>query len=245
MKISQKEKQKTKLKLIQATVDLVTEKGFKAATMKEIAKLAGVSGATIYNYFPTKERILLAYFDEKQQETLEVLKGIEDFHTYTLQEQLQTLFEQKFEQFLPDREFVQIAYEMAFRTALSHMNDMMEGRAKFVNTVREILDIAAESGEIPEQPYSTIVPELIMDLYLGLLYYWLRDDSEQFNQTSQLVDKSLDLVCSVLKSGIVGKAAEIIAFFFRNHISNYLNHFNQAKNRTPGKKRAFMGGSNE
>ena len=245
MKVSQKEKQKTRLKLIQAAVDVITKKGFKAATMREIAELGGVSGATIYNYFTTKEKILLAYFEEKQRETIKVLKGIEDFHTYTLQEQLQTLIEHKLEQFLPDREFVQIAFERAFRTAFSSMNEMLEGREQFVDTVRELLDIAVESGEIPDQPYSDVIPELIMDLYLGLVYYWLKDDSENFDCTTQLVDKSLNLVASVLQSGIVGKVADILAFFFRHHIANYLSQFDKIKGKAKCDKRPFMGGRDE
>ena len=53
MKVSKKEKAKTRIKILEASVDVITEKGFKSASMREIARHAGVGDATIYNYFPS------------------------------------------------------------------------------------------------------------------------------------------------------------------------------------------------
>ncbi|MCH9813602.1 MAG: TetR/AcrR family transcriptional regulator, partial [Epsilonproteobacteria bacterium] len=79
MKISQQEKTKTKAKILQAAVELITIKGFKNASMREIAKNAGVSNPTIYNYFPTKEKLLYAYIEQKHLESAKVLEEITDF----------------------------------------------------------------------------------------------------------------------------------------------------------------------
>ena len=128
MKISQKEQEKTRVKLIAAAVDIITEKGFKAATMREIARKGGVSDATIYNYFPTKEKILTAYFEATQTEVIETLKSIDAFHTFTLQEQLQTLIETELAFYLPDREFVTIAFKRAMQTPISSKSRSEERR---------------------------------------------------------------------------------------------------------------------
>lgn len=241
MKVSKQERLNTRRKLLTAAVDVITEKGFTAATMREIARRGGVSDATIYNYFPTKEQMLVAYFEEKQFDAIELLKGIEDFETYTLQEQLQTLFETKLELFLGDREFVAIAFERAFHTPAASRAEIAHGRSMFVACVRDMLDAAIEAGEIPEQPYQGLAPELITDLYMGLLYYWIRDDSEGFTRTTQLIDKSLDLVVSLLSSGIVAKALDIVSFLFRQHLGNYLDAIADHRDR-PIAKRGFMAG---
>ena len=55
MKISKKQQKENRTKIIAATVDLVISKDLKSATMREIARKAGVGDATIYNYFSTKE----------------------------------------------------------------------------------------------------------------------------------------------------------------------------------------------
>ncbi len=240
MKVSQKEQLKTRRKLIAAAVDVITEKGFKAATMREIARRGEVSDATIYNYFPTKEKILVAYFEESQLTTVEILKDISDFHTYTLQEQLHTLIETKLEQFLPDREFVAIAFERAFQTPVVSKSEMANSRAMFIEVVSDMLDAAIEAEEIPEQPYQGLLPELTTDLYLGILCYWLKDDSERFTRTTQLLDKSLDLVVSLLQSGVVVKALDIVSFLFRQHISSLLDNLAASPIKKVIRKRPFM-----
>lgn len=106
MKVSQSAKEKTKAKIIQSSVEIIIEKGFDKAILRDVAKVAGVSNPTIYNYFPSKERLLYGYVELKNQEARDKLEAIEDFHTYTLKEQLQTLVETLLELYLEDREFV-------------------------------------------------------------------------------------------------------------------------------------------
>lgn len=245
MKISQEEQKKTRRKLIVAAVDVITEKGFKAATMRQIARVGGVSDATIYNYFPSKEKILVAYFEEGQFDAINILKEIEDFHTYSLQEQLQTLIETRLEQFLPDREFIAIAMERAFQTPISSRSEMADGRAIFTACVKDMIDAAMEAGEIPEQPYQGLIPELITDFYIGIICYWLKDDSDGFTRTTQLLDKSLDLIASLLHSGVIAKALDITSFLFRQHIGTFLDKMSEENREAPLNKRSFMAKNHE
>ena len=78
MKISQKQRAKNREAIILATVEMVSEKGLKSATMYGIAKAAGMSGATIYNYFPTKESILYAYYEDRFAATAQTLMRMEE-----------------------------------------------------------------------------------------------------------------------------------------------------------------------
>ena len=57
--ISKKERkiQRTKNIILDAAKELFSEKGFDFVTMEEIADLAALSRATLYNYFKTKEEI--------------------------------------------------------------------------------------------------------------------------------------------------------------------------------------------
>lgn len=63
-----------KLKLVmEAGETLFAEKGFHKATMRQIAKAAGVGVGTIYQYFPDKEALLLAIPEYKMRELLDGL----------------------------------------------------------------------------------------------------------------------------------------------------------------------------
>jgi AcrR family transcriptional regulator len=55
-------KEETRKRLLGTAIRLMTEKGFEALTVEEIATAADVGKGTIYNYFRTKEDIVVAFF---------------------------------------------------------------------------------------------------------------------------------------------------------------------------------------
>jgi TetR/AcrR family fatty acid metabolism transcriptional regulator len=61
-------------RIIEAGEALFVEKGFHRATVREIAKLAGVGVGTIYEYYPDKEALLLAIPDYEAKELLEGIR---------------------------------------------------------------------------------------------------------------------------------------------------------------------------
>jgi AcrR family transcriptional regulator len=72
--------------LLDAAATVFAEKGFHRATTREIASVAGVSEGTIYNYFDSKEGLLigimarLAELESLDEELMEALRGdVRDF----------------------------------------------------------------------------------------------------------------------------------------------------------------------
>jgi len=43
---------------------LIGERGYDAATLRDVAARAGVSPALLYRYFPNKRSVVLALYDE-------------------------------------------------------------------------------------------------------------------------------------------------------------------------------------
>lgn len=71
MKLKKEEKRKA---IISAAIKIFSEKGFHAAKISEIAKLAKVSDGTTYIYFKNKDDLLLKTFDELLTNNLEKMK---------------------------------------------------------------------------------------------------------------------------------------------------------------------------
>jgi len=225
MKISQSAKERTKVKILKSAVDLIIEKGFENASLREMAKNAGVSNPTIYNYFSSKEKLLYAYIEQKHKEAIATLQEIEDFHTYTLREQLQTLIETELELYLEDREFIIQIADMVFHSNGLKIGKLYETNALFVETVEEMLAIAIDAEEIPEPPFKDHLPTLFWDYFVLVVAYWVKDDSEMFENTTQFVDHSLGLAESVLHSDMLSKASELGMFFFKTHMLSSLQKF--------------------
>jgi len=180
MKISKKQKKKNRQIIIKSAVDLIISKDFKTATMREIAQMAGFGDATIYNYFPTKEAIIFAYYQDQFDEAVKRIKSIEKFNEYSLQEQLQIFFETKLELFLPDREFVAATFKTVFFSLSQNYSRIKPIRDKFIDVIRDIFEAAVEVGEIKEQVFQEITYQLYYDYYIGVVLYWMNDQSDQF-----------------------------------------------------------------
>ncbi|TXH69743.1 MAG: TetR/AcrR family transcriptional regulator [Thiothrix sp.] len=218
MKINEQDKQLTKVRILAAAVDVITIRGFKNATMREIAKEAKVGDATIYNYFPTKEKLLYGYCEYVQQQVMRELKEISNFHEYTLQEQLQQLVETNLRLWLPAREFLQQVFELSLGAPMLGFTHIEETKRLFTTMVVDMLDAAIEAGEIPEQPYRELLPRLFWDYANGIMAYWLKDSSDGFANTTQVIDRSMELIANILQTGLVGKSLDLISFLFRTHI---------------------------
>jgi len=239
MKVSQSAKEKTKAKILEEAVNLIIEKGFKSASMREMAKNAGVSNPTIYNYFPTKEKIVYAYVEQKHKETAEILQNIEDFHTYTLREQLQTLIETELELYLEDREFIIQIADMVFHSSNLKLDSLYDSNALFRDMVADILRIAIEAGEIPNPPFEEYLPRLFWDYYIMVVAYWVKDDSEMFANTTQFIDHSLGVIEALLHSNILNKANDLGMFLFKTHFLSALERFSVKKRGFSKIKRKF------
>ncbi len=244
MKISKKVKEQTRIRLLEAAVDVITEKGFDKASMREIAKRADVADATIYNYFSTKEKLLYGYCEYVQQQVMDELMAIEDFHEYSLRDQLHQMTETKLAKWLPAREFLQTVFAQTYAAPTTGNELLADTRALSKRMFIDLLDAAIEAGEIPEQPYQDLLPTLYWDYQTAILAYWLKDTSDNFANTTQLVDQSNEIVSQLLVGGIVGKTLDMFSFLFKTHVLQHMNSL-ESLFKDPdivAAKRRFMGG---
>lgn len=240
MKISKQQKIENRKIIIAAAADLIGDEGFKSATMRKIARHAGIGDATIYNYFPTKEAILYGYYEDHMHGCIEALKKVPDFHTFNLQEQIQTLFDTSQTLYLPDREFVAKTFRQAMLAGSRDWTRIKPIRAIFLSAINEMISAAAEVGEIPDQVFSDLIGQFFMDAYLGVMIYWIEDTSDGFSNTSVLVDRGLDLTCAMLKAGIANKVFDMAVFFFKTHVIDKMEAFISPLQTAAKVKRRFM-----
>jgi AcrR family transcriptional regulator len=57
---------RTREHVYRAALAVLRRRGYERATMREIARTAGVSLGAAYHYFPSKDAIVMAYYDESQ-----------------------------------------------------------------------------------------------------------------------------------------------------------------------------------
>jgi TetR/AcrR family transcriptional regulator of autoinduction and epiphytic fitness len=224
MKISKSQQEQTRRQILRAAVDLMTEQGYDASTMKQIARAAGIGDATIYKYFPTKEKLMLGYYELCIEIVLEQTLETPGFDEFGLQERLQRLVDALLELLLADREFVAITRSVVGQSPLLMMRDNLPSQQALKDQLVTFLTAAEQSGEIAPCDFKNMLGGLFADYLFAVIAYWLKDESEEFSDTTQLVDLTLAVLVLALKSGVVNKLSELAGFLVRNQLSRLMQN---------------------
>ena len=109
----ERKKQQTRTHLLSTAIRLMTERGFDALTVEEIADAADVGKGTIYNYFKTKEDIVVAFFvdlERRVQSKVAKLSTNQD----SLESVLTAFLQHQFRLKRPHLQFVRIFFTQMF-----------------------------------------------------------------------------------------------------------------------------------
>lgn len=208
--------------LIHTAVDLMTQHGFDGTTMKQIARAADVGDATIYKYFPTKEKLVLAYFEQAVEDALARLHKTKGLDQFALQERMQLLVDLLLETLLPDREFVALAHKLQAKMPLALLSGALPGKALLQAAFTEMLEAAQASGEIPPCGFQGSLSSLMADYVYAVLGFWLRDTSDGFADTTRMTDLSLGVLTLALRSGLVDRLLELGGFLLRSQLARLM-----------------------
>jgi len=219
MKISKEQKDLNRKKMILAAVDVMNEDGITDATMKKISQKAGMSEPVIYKYFPNRENLLLAYFEMVFEETKEELSNNSLFKESSFPEQVQMILSTQIEKYSKNKDFVAKAFRGVFTFQVATvLTELQKHRENYIEYMRELLNVAIESGEMQHFAYKDFIAKILWDYHLGIISYWTLDHSQDSAVTLQLIDKSLGLMKAFIDSKIVDGTMELVYFFLRQHI---------------------------
>jgi AcrR family transcriptional regulator len=190
--------EETRGRILSAALDLFREKGFEQTTMREVAREAGVALGSAYYYFESKEAIVMAFYHQSQEAMIGTIEEALPKQK-SLKSRLRTILDVKFQYFEPNRKFL--------GALMAHTADPQNPLSPFSNETRGIRDRDAEqfakavqgSGTKVPADLQTHLPRLLWMFQMGLILFWMYDRSPGQARTAVLVDKSLDLVVSLIK----------------------------------------------
>ena len=156
----------TRRNVIAAAEKLIAEKGFENITIDDIAKEAGVAKGTFYTYFKRKEDVVgeIAYSNfNGMQEKSKALEGD---------------VSEKLELFLTDS--MQYIADTGLKIAQQWLKNVVGplnkgGKEKLIydlGIIREILEMAVESGELSEETPIEQLHQWIAAEYYGIVICW-------------------------------------------------------------------------
>ena len=188
-------------RIVTAALSLFREKGFDAATTKAIARRARVAEGTVFNYFDTKEDIALYFFGLEVDHAMAVVRKNARLRRAPLEEKLFALIQAQLEFLEPHQRFIGAAFMHSLRlnSRLSFSSQAIALRNRYLRFVEELIEEAKPRPA--DGLLSWFIPQVFWIYYLGILLYWLNDESDEKQNTLALLDRSLKLGAMVLKKG--------------------------------------------
>jgi AcrR family transcriptional regulator len=188
--------ERTKGLIFEKALELFRSRGYQVTTMRDIAQAAKVATGAAYYYFPSKEAIVSAYYEQVQAshaaKVREELAGKEE-----LGERLASVLHSKLEILKDDRKFLGALFRYTGEPGhpLSVFEKGTEARRKqSVQIFRETLGGSELGAE-----WNELFPWGLWLAHLGMILYFIHDESEAQAKTHRLVDRFVEMLVGLVE----------------------------------------------
>lgn len=182
----------TRRVLLERALKLFQKRGVVATTMRDIAKAADMSLGAAYYYFPSKEALVFAYYEDNQANMERAASEV----TGTVRQQLGAVMHAKLATIQPYKKMLS-----AIVQRLVDPSDPVSAFSGHTARVRDraiaILDRTLDDAGLP----ADVRPLAARGLWLfqmAVLLLYVNDDSPAERRTHALVDESLDMLVPLL-----------------------------------------------
>jgi AcrR family transcriptional regulator len=170
-------------RLYKTAIGMLSERGYEATTLREIAKRAHVSVGLLYRYFPSKRAVIIALYDELSADYSRHAAAMpagkwRDRFVFALKTSLDVL--------------------EPHRVALQGLVPVMVGNAdegvfaseaafSRLRVQRVFEEAVIGSADAPTRPLAEAIGRLLYLVHLAVLLWWLLDKSSKQRATTALV----------------------------------------------------------
>ena len=188
----------TRAKILDAALALFREKGYEETTMRAISERAGVALGNAYYYYRSKEHLIQGFYETMYEEHVRIagpgLGRKRDFKS-RLAESMDALLE-AIEPFHP---FAGILFANAAdpRSPLNPFSPESEHvRTQAISFYVNVIEGCKE--RVPDDLRSAL-PFLLWLHHMGIVLYWIHDNSPKRKKTHCLVGHTVDLVAQLVR----------------------------------------------
>ncbi|HEX2123426.1 MAG TPA: TetR family transcriptional regulator [Thermoanaerobaculia bacterium] len=190
--------EETRTRILDTALRLFRQRGFAETTMRDVAAEAGVATGAAYYYFRSKEDLVMAFYLRTSEEAGEAFAAA-FAKTKDLGKRIRAIVDIKFEQFGEQRELMTALLKAGVdpRDPLSPFG--RETKALREETIRWYARALEDSNVRVPKDLEPFLPRLLWLYHMGLIYFWITDESPKQRRTARLVDATLDLVIQLLR----------------------------------------------
>ncbi|MCG7850745.1 MAG: TetR/AcrR family transcriptional regulator [ANME-2 cluster archaeon] len=182
MSLREKKKIETKNKIFEVSGRLFKEKGFENTTIDEVTKEAGIAKGTFFNYFPTKEALLL-YFGEQKEALIYGLIENESMKNLSIKEKVKNILVFIAESCEKDKELTKLLIFESTKCMVQPCVVPDDEKCKdkihrLTKIICVLLEEGAKNGDIKSNIDVKKAAEIISGVHFHSLIVWLKSESD-------------------------------------------------------------------
>jgi TetR/AcrR family fatty acid metabolism transcriptional regulator len=163
--------------ILDAALTTFVKHGYHDTKVSDIAANAGVAEGTLYNYFDSKEIMLLALFDEKWGVMIDELK-VKVAALRDPNDKLKTMFATVVKLFKKDRELAEI-FLVDVKQSSIFLNSYTVNRVvDFIDLIEDILKDGKRQGVYRRDLDTKVAKMVIFGAAQGILLGWVLNESD-------------------------------------------------------------------
>lgn len=189
--------EQTRERILDTALELFRERGYEATTMRVIAAAAGVAVGNSYYYFPSKEHLVQAFYSRIQKTQIEAATPLL-WKEKSLRARLRLHLHERVHGLTP----YHAVSGTLFRSAADPQSPLSPFSAESGPTrrasvafMREVID--GSSARIPHDVAPSL-PHILWLYEVGVVAFWVHDQSPQQQRTHELIDDSTDAIVRLL-----------------------------------------------
>jgi TetR/AcrR family fatty acid metabolism transcriptional regulator len=200
------EKSEKRAAILDAALKTFVKRGYPETKVAEIAAGAGVAEGTLYNYFQSKEDLLLALFDEKWGEIIDAIKGrisrLDDPN-----DKLKAIFSTVVRMFKKNRQLAELFMIDVKQSSIFLTNYTISRIVEFLDLIEKILEEGKRKGIYRRDLNTRVAKMVIFGAAQGILLSWVLSESKSVeNKTFKFsLYSAAKTLKDIFKSGLVGE----------------------------------------
>jgi len=197
--------------LVEAYLDGLLDDGKPPASVRTFCRQQGISEKDFYAHFASFEALEGRIWKQLVDDTVAVLQADEDYAAYPFRQKLAAFYYTYLESALDRRSYmllrfpgIQLVNPPAYLSKCQHA---------FEDFVQPLLDEAKENKEVATRgKLNKTYPSLLFAQFLFIIDYWLKDESDGFERTDALVEKSTRLAFDLIGAQVFDSAIDFVRF---------------------------------
>ncbi|HEV8414280.1 MAG TPA: TetR/AcrR family transcriptional regulator [Bryobacteraceae bacterium] len=190
--------EETGLRILDSALTLFRQEGFDTATMRDIAQKAGVATGAAYYYYPSKDAIVMDFYQRSCAEMQPKIEAALD-RANGLEARLRELIRVKLVHFAPNRGVL--------RALLRNGADPKHTLSPFSPETKAIRDIdiacfrriLVDCGTRIPRDLEPHLPGVLWFFQMGVIFFWVIDESPNQSRTAKLLELATKSVATLIK----------------------------------------------